>query len=129
MKLNDEEKKVVHDLGVAFFRLSETARREGILALEEKLDDLDVESKYGAFARELLNLVVDGIDTKTVVKIARTLADSSDLSEGERTLFEMITTLVVSIQIGDNPRILAKKAAAYLGIEGYFDLCKELVDD
>ena len=149
------EKTIVQNM----VALSEKARREGILALEEGLEDLD-----DNFMKNGLRLVVDGTDGNVIraimeselsqiegrhmywVGMLNNLEDKSSL--GPNMAVALVTTLygsllanwiigpfanklvehnsrevqvkemviegVLSIQAGDNPRILAMKLLTYL---------------
>jgi chemotaxis protein MotA len=54
-------------------KMAEVARREGVLALEEKLKDIE-----DPFLQQGLQLVVDGMDTDSVRAILETMIDSVD---------------------------------------------------
>lgn len=57
----------------ALMRFAEIARREGVLALESKLKEVD-----DGYLRTGLQLVVDGMDTETVKSILETMIDAVD---------------------------------------------------
>ena len=130
MKFTEEEMEIARAIVKEFFSLSETARREGLLALDWVLGEGIVSSsiggKYGEFAQILLKNVVDGIDSSAVQQIGKTIAASSNLSDGDNALFEMIICGVSSIQVGDNPRILAQKLSAFTGIESFTSFLTDL---
>ena len=134
---------------------SDKARREGLLALEEELEDLDDE-----FMKKGLRLVVDGTDAEIIrnlmdtelsqmqdrhsgkinivdawsklapgmgmlgtvtglIAMMKNLEDKSvgklrDQDAAETKVKEMIIEGVLSIQAGDNPRILALKLLSFL---------------
>ena len=130
MKFTEEEMEIARAICKEFFSLSEKARREGLLALDDYLGEDIVSSsiggKYGEFAQILLKNVVDGINLSDIQQIGKTLAASSELSDGDNALFEMIICGVSSIQVGDNPRILAQKLAAFTGIESFTSFLTDL---
>lgn len=130
MKFTEEEMEIARAICKEFFSLSEKARREGLLALDDDLGEGIVSSsiggKYGEFAKILLKNVVDGIDLSDIQQIGKTIASSSELSDGDNALFEMIICGVSSIQVGDNPRILAQKLAAFTGIENFNSFLTDL---
>lgn len=130
MKFTEEEMKIARAIVKEFFSLSEKARREGLLALDVDLGEggilADIGGKYGEFAQILLRNVVDGIDLNDIQQLGKTLAASSNLSDGDNALFEMIICGVESIQVGDNPRILAQKLAAFTGIENFNSFLTDL---
>ena len=130
MKFTEEEMEIARAICKEFFSLSEKARREGLLALDDYLGEGIVSSsiggKYGEFAQILLKDVVDGINLSDIQQIGKTIAASSELSDGDNALFEMIICGVSSIQVGDNPRILAQKLSAFTGIENFTSFLTDL---
>ena len=89
-----------------------TARREGVLALEEWAEGRDFFTTY------LFLLVVDGIMPDLVRKLGQTLIDA-DGHTGKELLSRMIILEgVLMVQSGYNPRIMEVKLLAMLG-EGY----------
>ena len=88
---------------------SERARREGLLALEDDLEEVE-----DPFLREAIQLVVDGTDPEIIEEILRSKMLAPEL-KGASLLKRMICTAgTLSIQAGDNPRVLALKLAGYL---------------
>jgi flagellar motor component MotA len=86
--------------------IAEKARREGLLAIDEEVDQDKAQNL------DILNLglqmVVDGIDGKDIEDILVNLRNN-DLSEIPRMVLDMIIVGVLSIQCGDNPRIIDLK--------------------
>jgi len=79
---------------------SEKARREGLLALEEELEDLDNE-----FLKKGMRLVVDGTDAEIIERI---MSNGIRLEQDEETrrLKALMMEGVLAIQRGDNPNII-----------------------
>lgn len=92
----------------AFHMMADTARCEGVLSLENVIDEhVDDElTKLG------LQLIVDGTDPNYVREITTTRKKAL-LATLEKRL-DIIITAVLSIQSGDNPRILEEKCKAFL---------------
>jgi flagellar motor component MotA len=90
--------------------LSEKARREGLLALEDSIDFVKADRRdileYG------LRFVVDGTDAKVIKDIlSRIIGQEED--KYTRRLMDIKAEAVLSIQAGDNPRIIASKLNAF----------------
>lgn len=90
--------------------LSEQARREGLLALEDGIGDL--EDRFLAFA---LELVVDGTDPKDILDILLPAVLTEVSAPGVLLMRLVIITGVLAIQSGDNPRVAEQKMTAFLG--------------
>jgi chemotaxis protein MotA len=145
---NYEEERIISQL-VTF---SEKARREGLLALEDDLEEVEDE-----FLRKGIQLVVDGTDPDIIknilyneliglITMLAQIEDKSaigigmstalittlygavlgylvflpvkrkleDRDEGESLVKEIMIEGILSIQSGDNPRILEEKLLAFL---------------
>jgi flagellar motor component MotA len=94
-------------------QLSEKARREGLLAMEdlidfEKADQRDI-LDYG------LRFVVDGTDAE-VIKDLLSLIIEQEEDKYTRLLMDIKAEAVLSIQAGDNTRILVYKLNAFTDI-------------
>ena len=84
------------------------ARREGLLALEDELEDLDDE-----LMKEGLRLVVDGTDSAIINNIISNMI-SMEKNEMRRRLNTIIKSTVLGIQQGDNPEFHAHKLISHL---------------
>jgi len=92
----------------------EKIRREGLLAVEDEINEItDKFFKHG------LKLIIDGTDPDIVKNILLNYLYLSN--EKGRVLLEKCIILegLLSIQNGDNPRILTAKLGSYLNDEGY----------
>nr|MBP3283198.1 motility protein A [Treponema sp.] len=190
---NYNEEEIIRTL----YNLSESARREGLLALDDKLNDLE-----DKFMKESLKMVVDGTDANVVraimeadmsqcearhmsminivnqwagfgpgfgmmgtviglIGMLNNLEDKSSLgpnmavalittlygsmlanwlvgpvaqkllaqNSNEMAVKEMIIEGVLSIQLGDNPRILAQKLVTFLDPKRAESIRAELIKD
>ena len=93
--------------------VSEKARREGLLALEETLDSGRASNReifeYG------MQFVVDGTDAAIIDKIlSRIISHEKDTYKALLKAIEK--EAVLSIQAGDNPRILIHLMGSYVDI-------------
>jgi flagellar motor component MotA len=93
--------------------MSNKARREGLLSLEEELDS----EKY--LQRELfeygMRLVVDGTDAPFIDRILTNIINLEQDND-VKTLKTIQKEAVLSIQAGDNPRIMALLLNSYVNI-------------
>ncbi|MES0492110.1 MAG: hypothetical protein ABUK01_19130 [Leptospirales bacterium] len=96
-----------HPIVKTLVAFSELARKEGLLALEDYLDD--IKSNY---ISQSLQLVIDGTDPELVKSIMNTRIVR--LSYEYQSLLEMISEGILSIQNGDNPVIVQTKLLNYL---------------
>jgi flagellar motor component MotA len=94
--------------------ISEKARREGLLAIEEKIDI--------ALARNMdilnlgLQLIVDGVDAEIVEDILRSI-NSHNSDPHTIEINNLIIEGILGIQRGDNPRIIDLKMRSKLSPE------------
>ena len=102
-----------HKVSARAVYLSEKARREGLLALEDEIDP-DKEDR-----RDILELgirfVVDGTDIEPLKEIMSNIIMQEE-DKYARIIKEMKATAVISIQKGENIRILASKLNSYTDI-------------
>ena len=125
--MNEDERREFAEIARKIVYLANKARREGLLAIEEDLDTISVKSeKNTLFLKKLLSLVVDGVDNSVIRHIGETYISVDAESAFEKTCFTAIFDGVLSIQMGDNPRIVAEKLAAYTGILNSADFISEL---
>jgi flagellar motor component MotA len=105
------------------FSLSMKARQEGILALEEGLD----ESKY--IQREIfeygVRLVVDGTSGEIINKILTNIIDQEP-DKDRRLLKNIQKEAILSIQEGDNPMIMVILLSSYVNNELFAGTAKYL---
>jgi len=99
----DEFNAEYYKVSARAFQLSEKARREGILAMEEEIDS----DKYNQ--RDILEyglrFVIDGADNEIIRGILSNIIKQEEDKYGRR-LMELKMEAVLSIQAGDNPRII-----------------------
>jgi flagellar motor component MotA len=90
--------------------LSEKARREGLLALEDSIDFGKADQRdifeYG------LRFVVDGTDAGIIKGILSRIIEQEE-DKYTRRLMDIKAEAVLLIQAGDNPRIIASKLNAF----------------
>ncbi len=118
--LSQEQQDQLAEICKLCIQMSNKARREGILALEEVIGTdqmLKNDDKRYLFITTLMRLVVDGTDAAVIKDIAENYTASSCKDEYDNLCFRMITTAVLCIQDGTNQRIMAEKFLSYIGIE------------
>lgn len=128
MKFTKEEAEIAKKMGKQLYDLSNCARREGLLALDDKIAELPTDTKSELFLVELLKLTIDGMDGCFVRYFGENLIANSELTESEVTLFSLVLDGVLSIQMGDNPRVLLQKLSTFFGIEGCMEFFNSLVN-
>lgn len=110
-EFNEKSQKVIQQA----ISLAEKARREGLLALEDDLEDIEMEDardilKYG------IRLVVDGIDKTFIEKILTNIIEQ-EKDEYKRRLKILKKEAVLMIQEGINTRLIALMLLSYLDEE------------
>ena len=88
------------------------ARYEGLLAVEEHLEEiaeLKLCPKYALFFKKALQLTMDGFDPSDVKIIMENYSYYSSEIPFDSLIFDMILYGALTVQNGDNPRILAEK--------------------
>jgi len=113
LQCGEKEKQGALDIISALVEASEKARREGLLALED-----DIEEYRHPLLRLGMSLVVDGTDPKIIREILEARILSENRRGGEFLEQILIYQGCLSIQAGDNPRVLTTRLFAFLGEEG-----------
>lgn len=113
LQCGEKEKQEALDIISALVEASEKARREGLLALEH-----DIEEYRHPLLRLGMSLVVDGTDPKIIREILEARILSENRKGGEFLEQILIYQGCLSIQAGDNPRVLTTRLFAFLGEEG-----------
>jgi flagellar motor component MotA len=103
--------------------MSETARREGLLAIEELIDN--AEFLQGDVFALGITLVVDGTDASMIDKILTNIINLEQDND-IKTLKTVQKEAVLSIQAGDNPRILVLRLNSLVNI-GIEDAMKRVI--
>jgi hypothetical protein len=104
-----QEKEACLPIVDLMLECAETARKEGVLALEQWVTDKD------PFLKFVILLIVDGTDPELVQDIGETLIDSGGHTGSELLSRMMMMEGCLSVQAGDNPRIIVSKLLAMLG--------------
>ena len=124
--ISEEDKLFVFNVCKIIFELSNKARREGLLALEEELDNLGdvIPGVCGKALKEGLSLVVDGNECNAIEFILGNFFKVTEMMDIEKLCFMLVCTGIISIQQGDNPYLVARYLKSYLG----FDVGNKLMD-
>jgi flagellar motor component MotA len=95
-----------HKVSAKAIQLSKKARNEGLLAMEELINQEKLKKRdileYG------LRFVIDGTDESIIEKILSNIIQQEE-DKYTRILMEIKKESVLSIQAGDNPRIIICK--------------------
>ncbi len=106
---DDAERATLTEVVEHMVAFAERGRREGLLALEDGLDEVQ-----DSFLRSAIQLVVDGTDPALVREICVTRMLFPRLT-GVDLLRRIIYTLgALSIQSGDNPRIIQELLSSFV---------------
>ena len=107
LDLNNEVKiQEVIRAYILITKLSNIARKEGLLALEDSIINQKVINDTDKYLKKLIMLVVDGTDPKLVEEVGINIVTANCLKsyDGLITLMYLYGTLM--IQNGDNPRVI-----------------------
>lgn len=91
--------------------LSNESRREGLLALEETVHN-PVHAPGAKYLTAMIMQIVDGMEPELVEDISLTRYFSGNLKADDGLIFLMYLKGVLSLQSGENPRILEQKLKA-----------------
>ena len=121
VSLSDEGKDFVVNTCKKFISLAEKARREGILALEEHLYDDEfyegLPPKAARLTNILIRYVTDGTDGEIIEKIADNYIATSCDDDAEKLYLTIVKNGTLSVQRGDNPRIMQEIFISYIGLD------------
>lgn len=137
-KMSDDDRKHVFDVADFFRSLNATARREGILILDDYSDNKEVwknGSEYSiplpdATDQEidvfniLLSMVVNGTDREYVCDVAKYLINSGDEMNSSQLTLMIGAEAIIDIQAGVNDRILCPRLASMMS----WPYCAEYYD-
>jgi flagellar motor component MotA len=115
-----------HDISRRALAFAETARRKGLLAMEDDLDQIRINDRdifeYG------IRFVVDGIDEEIIKKILTNLI-KQEKDENIYLLKKMQREAVLAIAKGVNPVLLHAILNSYVDVTLREDHLEELVEE
>lgn len=104
--------------------LANLARLEGLLILDEEVMKIELDSDEEVL-RQLCLMMLDGMEPELLAEIGRTRYYSNNL-QGYRALrYMMYIEGVLSIQAGENPRVLEEKLKSMLPQEMYLEYTRK----
>lgn len=107
---SEEERRELLPLVELAVQLSDTARRDGLLVLDDGVGAIE-----NVFLRTGLRLVVDGTDPAAIADLLTNMLHA-DHARGRDLLERMIAIVaVLGVQAGDTPYLLKLKLTAMLG--------------
>ena len=116
-KLDEEQKKECYNLLAAttekVLELCNLARKEGLLALEEETQNLE-ELQNEKHLKSMMMLIVDGTDPELVEEISTARMFASNMQGAEELNYLIMLIGCLSLQRGENPRIIEEKLLALL---------------
>lgn len=86
--------------------LNKTARKEGVLALEEAVGKLTPENVFYQDVQSAIAFVVDGIDSEDVTELLTSRYFAKNLQGDDAMLYFLLISAVLRIQSGAPPRLL-----------------------
>ncbi len=108
----------VHETIKAIGICTKLARREGLLSMEELIGNCP---EAPLLFRIGIQLIVDGTNAEMVKDILTGLVEAEGLQGEAAAEAKITTTGILGIQQGENPRIIAQKCSAHLGINAYIE--------
>ena len=118
----DKEAKVMdaHDL---VMELANVARKEGLLALEECAENLNIRDESMELFSTLLMLIVDGTDPKIVAEIGINKMIANNLTAYDGLISLMFFRGSLMIQAGENPYLIDNYLKSMLP-----DSCRKIIE-
>ncbi len=114
-------------IGEVLVKYSNTARREGILALENLLTDHEIDGVEVKLFEKFLGLMVDGNDASVIECVARyTLNTIPNVEKEIRFHLMLIAEGTLMIQGGTNPHVMAVILSSMMGLEKGRDFLEEV---
>ena len=87
-------------------QLQNLARKEGLLALEEAIEPLDMNDPTQAYLFQMITMVVDGTDPEVLAEIGINTCISRGLPSYDGLIMLMYYRGACMIQCGENPRVI-----------------------
>ncbi len=114
--LKEEDLKTLHPLIKEIVGLSEKARREGLIVLDDTVSELST-----PLLRMGIMMICDGIEPESIMT-----AMENTMLTAEKPAIEFLQDLIIiegiiGIQSGQNPRVLEFMLKALLGIDEVFN--------
>lgn len=119
-----ENENFVLDAMKKVIKLGYIARREGLLALEEAVENIPLDSEEEKL-KQLIFLIVDGTEAEIVEEIGFARYYASLCTDYEALVSFLYIEGALSIQAGENPRILEEKLKSMLPLNLYLKYSKE----
>lgn len=118
---NDAEKreegtKILIEIVEKLCELTYICRKEGLLALEEAVYDVD-DIYNGRYLKSMIMLIVDGTEPELVEEISTARFFSTNLSGYDALHYIVMMFGCLAIQAGENPRIIKEKLLSLIPYE------------
>lgn len=127
--LTEDGKDLAKSAALLMVKLAEISRKEGILALDDEISEIELANeKCTSLAKSLLSLVVDGNDGDVIAEIARYRIATTAADDNTKVTMMIIANGTLSIQRGENPRIIGTKLSSMCG-DFYNEFMNELCRD
>ncbi len=93
--------------------LANTARKEGLYALEEEIPDIE-NIFHGKYLKYMIQLILDGTDPELMEELSITRYFSANLTGHEALHYLVMLVGCISMQTGVNPEVTAEKLWAMI---------------
>jgi flagellar motor component MotA len=104
---------------IQLLAFSEKARREGLLALEDEMEDLD-----NHFMKIGLRLILDGCDGEDVDRVLSFMIEN-EKNKREKQLKKAIKQALLDIQAGNDQEFIKIKYNSFMDIHNYTALSRD----
>lgn len=112
-------KNKIYQLTTTIMSLSTQAKREGLLTLTDSINDIsEKDFRFG------LQLVIDGTDAEYIEQFYDNIILSNKMKGNKLILIRIMKAGILSLQAGDNLRVLALKMYTLIPKKIKFDLEK-----
>lgn len=112
-EVNEKNQGLLLDSVRKIISLSNTARREGLLALEDAVSNF-TEAGGEKYIKSMILLIVDGTDPELVEEIGWVRYFSSGIKDYDAVSYLLCLTGALAIQAGENPRLTEVKLLAMI---------------
>jgi flagellar motor component MotA len=117
--IRETNKDNMNSLIQTIFHLAKKARREGILALQDDMEDFHpdyMSDKLIEFIQKIFSLLIDAQEENIIKNIAKNYISATPFNYDETIQAILWTNGIIMIQQGTNPGITYQYLASMLGI-------------
>ena len=118
--IRETNKDNMNSLIQTIFHLAKKARREGILALQDDMEDFHpdyMSEELVEFIQKIFSLLIDAQEENIIKNIAKNYISATPFNYDETIQAILWTNGIIMIQPGTNPGITYQYLASMLGID------------